>query len=272
MTLAFRWFCLLIVLLVLSGCGQDQSTSDNQPPSAPRPQIIRAEPVPASSDDRHWARITWYGNPEPDVAGYRVWRVPEFVSISQRYVIKDLHVGPGADFEPGRALCSWVDQGDTTNGNPLNQLQPDPVTGESRGFYWYLEAYDESGNRSGFSDPIYYRLINNPRNLTVGRVSPNSYRANWQYANNPDVMIDYCTLRVYPLWLGPDSTVKFQQDHIYQADCSSSLDFSEVLRPMITDCTYVLQLDVTSSLPAPGQHADTTRAGSAVFATFTYRN
>jgi hypothetical protein len=269
MALASR-ILLLFCLLLLAGCGQDQSTRDNLPPSGPR--IIGASAEPVSSDAWHFVRLEWYGNPEPDVAGYRIWRVAEWTDQNQRYVIKDLRVGPSGDLDAGLVRYAWVDEGDTTNGQSLNMLGPDPENGESRGYFWQVQAYDESGNVSEFSPRVYCRLINNPFNFTVGRVSPDAYNATWQYSVNPDVMIGFCELRVYPRWLGPDSLVKQIQDFPYSSQWTTRLDFSEALRPLVRDSGYVCQLNIYSTPGSPNQHADTARASAAVFTTFLYQN
>jgi hypothetical protein len=281
MTLAFKWICVFAGFVLLIGCGRDQSTSDNLPPSTPRVVArsqdnlvsqagVRAEPV--ALDDRHWVRLEWLGNPEPDVAGYRLWRVRETTDPLQRYVVKDLHVSLTGDLQPGLSSYSWVDQGDTTDGNPLNMLAPDPESGYSRGYFWYIEAYDESGNRSDYSAPAYYRCLNNPLGLGVSRVDVNSYLATWQYVSNSDVMINYYMLRVYPNWEGPDSVVWWSDPpvQVYGAQCATDMFTSPVVRPLILDSTYVCQLNVVANR-LTSAHADST-AGAAVYCTFTYRN
>jgi hypothetical protein len=272
----------LLILIVIAvavfclGCGEDQTSRDDIKPTPPvwveraadnvyPQQGIRAEPV---SDERsHRVRLDWYANPEPDVSGYRIWRLGEWTDPLYRYLVTDLRLGP--DLEPGLGRYTCVDQGDSM-GVETDLLRPDPDTGASRGYFWYLQAYDSTGNFSALSAPAYYRLINNPTSVSVARDSENMYVLSWDWAPNPDVVVSYYMIRVYSRMWGPDSAIWHQQVFRYGTSESVYMDFSGLTVPLVTDCTYTCQLNVLSNRPTP-EHADAL-AGASVFTIFPYQN
>jgi hypothetical protein len=273
-----RWLWIpFLAAALLGGCGEDQTAGDDLPPSKPiwversaddvYPQRgIRAQPV--SSDVQHHVRLEWYANPEPDVSHYVIVRAPEDWGPRPGYVVADLQIG--VDLEAGQAKYAWVDNGNGTDGAPLDLLAPDPESGFSRGYYWVLQASDTAGNRSQFSDVRYYRLINNPYDVSVGRDTANVYAASWSYQPNPDVLLSYYMLRVYGLAGGPDSVVWWQQAIRYESSETVYMDFSQSQAPLRAGQTYVCQINAISSRRTEA-HADSL-AGAAVFTTFVYQN
>ena len=267
---------MLAALLIFAGCGSDESSTDDLAPAQPRwvprtaddiypQQGLRAEPV--SNENLYWVRLEWYANSEPDVQRYRIWRAAEFdTDVRRRYVIKDLQLG--SDLEIGLSVYTWVDIGDSTGNTPLNSLAPDPVSGETRGYYWWVQAVDESDNRSELSEPIYYRLLNVPYDLQVGRLSENVYRLNWRYQFNPDMRPSYYMIRVYSAFWGPDSVVWYDQVQRYTSNEYVDMDFAPS-SPLVTDCTYVCQLNAIAN--QRGSHADSL-SGAAASTIFTYRD
>jgi hypothetical protein len=271
------WWMPVLAAALAGGCGENQTASDDLPPSKPvwverssddeYPQRgIRAEPV--GSDAQHWVRLEWYGNPEPDVNGYRIFRAPEQVSTLNAYAVADLRVG--VDLEPGGARYVWIDKGDSTGGAPLDLLAPDPDNGFSRGYNWVIQAYDTAGNFSPRSEPQYYRLINNPYNLSAQRDSTNIYSISWSYQLNPDVLLSYYMIRTYLQSGGPDSVVWWGQRILYQTSETVYMDFSQSQGPLHAGATYVCQINAISNRRTEG-HADSL-AGAAVFTTFVYQN
>jgi hypothetical protein len=270
------WIPFLAAAL-LAGCGENQTASDDLPPSKPLwvtrsaddvyPQRgIRAHPV--SSDAQHWVRLEWYGNPEPDVSRYVLTRAPEERGPRNGDVVADLRIG--VDIEAGQAQYAWVDVGNGTGGEPLNLLAPDPASGFSRGYYWMMLAYDTAGNRSQQSNAQYYRLISNPYEVSVGRDTTNVYALSWNYQGNPDVLLSYYMIRVYGQAGGPDSVAWWQQEIRYESSETVYMDFSQSQSPLHTGQTYVCQLNAISTRQTEG-HADSL-AGAAVFTTFVYQN
>ncbi len=270
---------MLIIALLVLGCGDDESSVDDIPPATPRwvaasadniypQQGIRADTV--ASDQRYRVRLDWYENSEPDLAGYLVYRTPEFDPPSSRYVIADLRFGINAVRRP---VQSMIDVGNDALGLPANLLAPvaDNDTVEAnltRGYYWELVAYDSAGNVSDYAERIYYRMINNPRELSVTLDTGDRYRMSWRYENNPDVYISYYFVRVYSAHYGPDSLIWYKQVHRYEANPYVYLNFDGSARAMTVDCTYVWQLNVVSDQPS--QYHVEARAGAAVFTKFAY--
>ncbi len=280
-----RVILLVWIILWLTGCGSDETSRDDLAPVKPQwiPRTgdhilaqrgIRAEPSfsSASSTPEYSVRLEWYANPEDDLAGYRIWRVSETAAdLSRYYIAKDLR--RGVDFELGYATYSWVDKGDSMIYTGQNMLAPDITTGDTRGYYWALEAYDEAGNRSEKSDPVYYRMLNIPRNLSVARLETNTYRLTWQYQLNPDVTPLYYTVRVYSAAWGPDSVLWYDMDvRRYGANPEPvTMSFSETNSLLIPDCTFVCQLNVIGNPLFGEEHTDSI-CGSAAYTTFVFQN
>ncbi|MDD5087489.1 MAG: hypothetical protein PHI18_01655 [bacterium] len=266
----------LLALLILAGCGSDESSTDDLAPAQPRwvprtddqiyPQAgIRAEPV--TNENLYWVRLEWYANSEPDVQRYRIWRLQEFApEIRLRYPIKDLQIG--VDLDAGQSIYSWVDIGDSTLNTPLNMLAPDPTSGNTRGYYWWVQAIDESDNRSELSETAYYRLLNIPYDLQVGRLGENVYRLSWRCQFNPDMRPSYYMIRVYSAFWGQDSVVWYDQVQRYTSAEFVDMEFA-ASSPLVTDCTYVCQLNAIANLR--GSHADSL-SGSAAATTCIYRD
>ena len=276
-SLRYTTWILFLAAALIGGCGEDQTAGDDLPPSKPvwverspdddYPQRgIRAEPV--SSDVQHWVRLEWYGNPEPDVQGYRILRAPEETDPSRGYVVADLRVG--VNLEAGQERYAWVDNGDSTGGLPLNLLAPDPDFGLSRGYYWVIQVYDTAGNGSARSDAQYYRLINNPYDMSVRRDTTDVYAVTWSYQSNPDVLLSYYMIRVYGQTGGPDSVVWWGQVIRYESIETVYMDFSQSQGPLHAGRTYVCQVNAISTRRTE-THADSL-AGAAVFTTFVYQN
>ncbi|RPH96465.1 hypothetical protein EHM69_01030 [candidate division KSB1 bacterium] len=280
MQAVYRFGLLLICgTFMWCGCGENENASDELPPAKPRwverssddlypQQGIRADPAMAVNDGYHAVRLEWYANTEPDVLGYRIYRCPENVSPLRFYVVADLRVS--VDLQEGLDRYFWVDKGDSTGGAPLRLLDPHPETGDSRGYFWMMLVYDSLGNRSERSDTLYYRLINNPRNLSVARDSTDVYSASWSFTPNPDIIISYYMLRVYARYGGLDAVVWYQKVQRYESQEVVYMDFSESFGPLYADCTYVCQVNVIANRPTTS-HADSL-AGAAVYTSFVYRN
>ena len=273
----FMFAVSLVVFLLISGCGQNESSKDDIAPSAPvwisrsddyayPQQGIRAEPV--SDDRQHRVRLEWYANPESDVATYRVIRIAEQDTNPNHHPpVKDLRLG--YDLPLGQARYSWVDEGYDPNYNTNNNLDPNPVDGQSRGFWWELQAIDTAGNKSPYSSRVYYRLIANANNLAVARDSANLYTLSYGFtANCNDDIPLQDVIRVYSQHWGTDSLVFFYAWPRYTEHASVIMDFHGSNAPLVRDCTYVCQVNAICNRPNPN-HAQPL-SGSAAYTTFVY--
>lgn len=270
---------LLAAVLLFIGCGENQSTRDDLPPSQPRfasraadstyPQTgLRAEPVTAVT--QHWVHVHWLANPAADeVAGYRIYRASEF-EPSRRYVVRDLRLD--IDLPRGLDSYDWIDEGDSAGGTGNgNMLGPDTETGDSRGYYWFVRAFDEGLNLSEPSLGQYYRLISNPFDLRVDKLEANRYNLSWQYALATETdRPSYYAIRVYSLSGGPADVALFRIERRYGSSETVTLDFSAPANPMTPNATYVCQLNAICDR-RNADHADTV-AGAAAYTTFTYTN
>lgn len=263
------------VVLLAAGCGEDETSRDDLPPVAPvwvsrSPDNVYPQrgirPEPGTSRQYH-VRLEWFANPEPDVLGYRIYRVAESQDPVHRYPLIDLEVG--VDIPAGATQYFWVDQGDSTGGfGPGNLLAP--ADRQSRGYRWQILAYDENGLRSDYSELIYYRMIYNPNDVTVARTGTNAYTLSWQYPFPLEMNVSYYMVRVYSYAYGPDSVAWYGQFFRWGEQESVVMNFGDLTIPMTTDCTYVCQLNAISNR-ASTENADSL-SGAAVYTLFTFRN
>lgn len=156
-----RLFGLLALALLLGGCDDDTvSSRDVTPPAAPRGFV--------SVTGDHSVRLSWLGNTEADVVGYRVY-------------IADC---------PSGSSCPYTLLG-STYGTSYT------VTGLANGVtrYFAVAAYDAAGNESALT---YEDVFDTPRpagSLTMRSVQANPARAGWDlsaYAVVPasDALVD----------------------------------------------------------------------------------
>lgn len=260
--------------LILAGCGEDSSTVDNVPPSVPVLMVRSADdiypqrgirPEPSTYDQNYWVRLEWRKNTEPDIFGYRVWRCGEWDTTSTGeltggYVIADMRLG--TDFNADTLV--WIDRAS-------NILAPELSDGTTRGYYWQIEAYDDAGNYSGRSSSQYYRLMKNPLNPQVEKITDGLYRIRWQYDNSSDVYLSYYMLRIFSEQYGPDSVMWYQKTQLYGSDNAVLLNSdSTAIRPFVPGTTYRCQINAVADQPTPLHRYGL--AGSAVYTTFTYQN
>ena len=189
---------LVPIAIIYIGCGEDLAPEDSTPPTAPQlvpksseSQFLQQgiDSEPGNSEQDYWIRLEWEWNSESDLTGYYVYRMDERDSLGGYPFnrIKNLRVG----FELRRELDQvpyYIDQ------DPV--LRPDQSTGFSHGFYYYVRAYDGSGNSSTNSDTAYYRLLQKPRGLTINGDLSSAFNLVWEYYGQESW--NYFFIRVYP--------------------------------------------------------------------------
>ena len=248
-------------LILMAGCGEDSPDTDATPPTAP---VLKPRSVDSLYEERgirpeasgvlsYWIRLEWYLNSEDDLQGYYVYRRGEDEDISPEVYVGNVVLGE--DFFPGEEPY-FIDY---STGN----LRPDPSTGETRGYYYRVQAYDESGNVSDFSPVAYYRLIANPLSPSVSGY-PGEYYLNWTFESGPEVFIDYYMLRVWnkdtgePMWWTKYSN--FGSTHQVLLNEENALEAFE------SGQYYVWKISVIANSNPP----ERSPAGSAVKMEFRY--
>jgi hypothetical protein len=259
-------FLLVTLSMVISGCGQDSSSEDDIAPQKPiivprsddaiYPQRgVRPEPSQNSED--YWVRVEWQRNPEPDVKGYSIWRGTYNYLEGRRYRIADLEYGFHLPTAPEVTSHSWVDVGNGTGG-ARNLFAP--ILGEPQDYFWQIQAVDESGNLSEFSDTIRYTLIDNPYQTAVTREAENSYSLSWRYPISTG--LNY-KIRVFSNYYGRDSVMwdppLFRR---YTTQESVLLNEDGTAKAFERDCTYVWQLNAIRD----------EESSAAIITLFTYQD
>ena len=264
--LTYRQLIMLMAvlgfLILMAGCGEDSPDSDATPPTTPvlKPRSVDSlyeeagiRPEAANSLN-YWIRVEWYLNTEDDLKGYFIYRRGE-----DEEVFPEAYVGnvvAGEDFFLGEDPY-FIDYDTAT-------LRPDPSTGETRGYYYRVRAYDESDNLSNFSPVVYYRLIANPLSLAVTTSHTGDRYLEWTFQPSPGVFIDYYMIRIWdketdqPMWWTKYSN--------FGSTLSVLLDEDNALETFIPGRNYVWKLSVIANSNSP----ERSPAGCAVKKEFTY--
>lgn len=215
--------------LFLTGCGREEIAADMDPPpvvqfTARSADTVLIEQGIDAVPDGDYIYLNWLLSQADDVAGYRLYRQAEDTTARQQ--IADLE-GDATEYEDRDTV-----------------LAPDPETGLSTGFYYWITAYDESGNESALSDQekAYFRLMAKP-NPNPPTVWSDSLRLSWSYMLDDPFEVDYYVLRLLhlvdgqwtPFWL--ETYQEYSQLSTYYYGSLSS-------------GTYRLKVDVVGATPA----------------------
>jgi len=223
---------------------------------------VRAEPT--TTDRNYWTRIEWYRNPETDLSSYRVRRWSEQTTAAEAPIIVDLSLGVDL---VDQFVLYWIDRGNDQFGGPANLLAPNDQ-GLTRGYWWQVQAVDTAGNRSAWSDSVYFRMIYNPYNLNVVGTGEN-VRLTWTYPiGSTGSYLSFYKIRVYSQWYGRDSLIWDYSVQLYAENNSVLVGSAGAFSPMTHDCTYVWQLNAVSYLASDTN--DVALAGSAMYRDFKY--
>ena len=143
-----------IALLIIS-CAQESDEEDTSSPASP--QIISKSVEWAQIEtgidavpEGNWIYMEWHANQEEDLEGYQIWRRGEDDTVDT-YLLLDI-----------LPLTLLYDPANPEYTDMSPEVAPNPLTGEARGYYYYLTAYDKNGNQSLPSDTIYYKLMRKP--------------------------------------------------------------------------------------------------------------
>jgi hypothetical protein len=265
----WRGLFLLPIAIIAVGCGEDLSPEDTTPPV--RPAIIPKsdedqfleqgiDSHPGYSEDDYWIIIEWEWNDESDLRGYYVYRSDERDTLMRFDRIKDLRLGVDltreADPNP-----YYIDQ------DPA--LGPDQVTGYSHGFYYFIRAYDYSGNTSSHSDTVYYRLLPKPRALRISGNTASVFNFIWDYYSQDNW--NYFYIRVYPQGF-PDTRVWSYKAEllgapfsvVFNTDGSAEPDFFYPGTDSLMAGSYAWVADVVADFDALHPAGAETRSGFSV--------
>lgn len=262
-----------LAVFLLSGCGEDTQSRDDVAPQKPI-MLTRSDdvvypqsgvrPEPTLTDRNYWTRIEWFRNPEDDLGGYRVRRWSEQTTAEEAPIIADLAMDVDLI---DQFVLYWIDRGEDQFGDPANLLAPNDQ-GLTRGYWWQVQAKDTAGNRSEWSDSVYFRMIYNPYNLNVSRTG-NDIRLGWNYPiGGTGTYLSYYKIRVYSQWWGRDSLIWDYNVQLYAETNSVTVGEGGATSPMTIDCSYVWQLNAISLVASDTN--DVALAGSSMYTTFTY--
>jgi len=173
------------ILLMLS-CAKETSEEDISAPASPQmiDKSVEWAQLEAGIDavpEGDWIYLEWEANQEEDLEGYQIWRMAE-EDTAETYTL--LEILPLSQLMEPEAP-------EYTDMSP--EAAPDPQTGEGRGYYYYLTAYDQTGNQSLPSDTVYYKLMRKPIAVNIA-VNLDTIR--WSYPYNLDYDVDFA-IRVF---------------------------------------------------------------------------
>lgn len=220
--------------MLLSSCGKNSDVDDVDPPAPPE-MIVKSvefaqnETGVDAVPDGDWIFFEWEPNNEEDLEGYEVWRRPEADSL-QVYQLIDI-----------LSLTQMSNADEPDYFDRTADVAPDPNTGEARGFYYYVTAYDGSGNISASSDTVYYKLLRKP---LAASIDSTSSTVRWSYPYNLEMDVKFI-IRV---------TRKTTGQYIWLAQVGSgqdpyAVDFNFDGTALLMGAgDYYLRIDVTPSI------------------------
>jgi hypothetical protein len=160
-----------LVMSLLSGCGKENVATDTEPPAQVSftPRSAETDSVESGIDavpEGNYIYLSWLPSYAADLAGYRLYRQAE--DSVDRVMIAE-----------GIQTIEYIDRDAA--------LAPNSQTGFSMGFFYWVTAYDESGNESALSQSAYYRLMDKP-GLSTPVPQSNSVILSWSY-NHLDPLV-----------------------------------------------------------------------------------
>jgi hypothetical protein len=201
-----REYCVVIMafimvfyaLFILGGCSREKIPADRIPP--PTPEFVARsadtalvqQGIAAVANDNS-ILLPWQISPAEDLGGYRIYRQVDTVLAPPADMIADLPITELA----GDSVLYFTD------GSPT--LSPD----SGRGFFYWISAYDLSGNESSLSASAYYRLLPQPGSLAYANALPDSLTLSWNFTENLN-QVAYFMVRLY---YGDSDTAFWKEQH-----------------------------------------------------------
>jgi len=225
-----RRAAILLLFMFLLGCGKESTISDQEPPPVPQfvPRSADTALVELGIDavpDGDYISVSWSASDAPDVGGYRLYRRAEDSSEAvPRDLVADLDLGI-------LGLASAYSY--TDNSQIL-------FTDSSGGFFYWITAYDESGNESGYSEEAYFCLMPKP-DLQAPVVLGDTLKLSWNYTGQP-FDVDYYVVRLFKLESSLYAPFWLLKYNLYNLD---PVDYIGPLEPG----TYRYQVDVIGASP-----------------------
>jgi hypothetical protein len=217
--------CCAVISLIAMGCAKDRIAADTEPPSSVQ-LVIRSDDTATvelgidAVPEGNYVYLSWYPSTDPDLAGYRLYRQAED-SVDKVIVVEGLEATEYTDRDA--------------------VLAPNSQTGFSMGFYYWVTAFDESGNESPLSASAYYRLMDKPA-LSTPVVQGDSLIMSWSYNHLDPTVTSGFVVRLHRR-NGAFWTPIY--NHYYQEFFPLTLVYNGLLTPG----EYRYQVDVVGASP-----------------------
>ena len=192
----------IIFCTLLWGCGKEKVALDLTPPETPQFVARSADTALVEQGidavpEGDYIKIVWQAVYDEDMGGYRIYRQREDSILTLPRLIADLPIQELG----GQATPTYLDMADSI-------LAPDLNSGLSLGFYYWVSAYDQAGNESALSSPVYYKLI--PKAEPNNPAPPgDSLVMTWGYSQSQGFQTAYFVIRLFtgtengwvPFWM-----------------------------------------------------------------------
>ena len=205
---------LTALVFLCFSCGQDTSSEDISPPEAPiwcekSVEYAEIETGIDAVPQGNWIYLEWEPNTDEDLAGYQVWRMAEDDTTETFQLLQIL------------TLTQLTNPNQPNFTDMSSEVAPDPSTGFERGYYYSLNAFDDLGNQSSFSDTIYYELLRKPQSLSI---DAGLDTVRWSYPVLPEQDV-YFVIRIVRAFSG--DYVWLAKYYVYQEPFAVLYNFDE---------------------------------------------